>query len=83
MFLTLLAISVRVAFGHIYRALSSKHISSHGSNMALKIELNLMMGKSAASFCHQVAAQITDMFCNYYFVKSHKIANSSATTQAR
>jgi hypothetical protein len=51
--------------------------------MALKIELNLMMGKSAASFCHQVAAQITDMFCNYYFVKSHKIANSSVTTQAR
>jgi hypothetical protein len=40
-------------------------------------------GKSAAIFCHQVAAWVPDMFCNFYFVKSHKIADNSATTEAR
>ncbi len=40
-------------------------------------------GKSAASFCHQVAALVPDMFCNFYFVKNLKIANNSATTEAR
>jgi hypothetical protein len=40
-------------------------------------------GKSAASFCRQVAALVTDMFCNFYFVKNHKIANNSVTTEAR
>ena len=36
---------------------------------------------SAAWFCHQVAAWVPDMFCNFYLVKSHKIANISATTE--
>jgi hypothetical protein len=40
-------------------------------------------GKSAARFCHQVAAWVPDMFCNFYLVKHHKIANTSATTEAR
>jgi hypothetical protein len=40
-------------------------------------------GKSAASFCHQVAALVPDMFCNFYFVKSHKMSNNSTTTEAR
>ncbi len=40
-------------------------------------------GKSAASFCHQVAALVPDKFCNFYLVKNHKIANNSATTEAR
>jgi hypothetical protein len=40
-------------------------------------------GKSAASFCHQVAALVPDMFCNFYLVKSHKISNNLATTEAR
>jgi hypothetical protein len=40
-------------------------------------------GISAASFCHQVAASVPNMFCNFYFVKNHKNANSSATTEAR
>ncbi len=40
-------------------------------------------GKSAASFCHHVASWVSDMFCNFYFVKYHKIANNSATTEAR
>ncbi len=40
-------------------------------------------GKSAACFCCQVAACVTDMFCNFYLVKNHKIANNSTTTKAR
>jgi hypothetical protein len=39
-------------------------------------------GKSAASFCCQLAALVSDMFCNFYFVKNHKIANNSATSWA-
>ena len=40
-------------------------------------------GISAASFCHQVAALVPDMVCNFYLVKNHKIANNSATIEAR
>ncbi len=40
-------------------------------------------GKSAASFCRQVAALVPVKFCNFYFVKNHKIANNPATTEAR
>jgi hypothetical protein len=39
--------------------------------------------KSAASFCRQVAAWFPNMFCNFYLVKNHKIANNSTTTKAR
>jgi hypothetical protein len=39
--------------------------------------------KSTASFCHQVAAWVSDMFCNFYLVKNHKIANNSTTNKAR
>jgi hypothetical protein len=39
--------------------------------------------KSAARFCCQVASWVLDMFCNFYLVKNHKIANNSATTEAR
>jgi hypothetical protein len=39
--------------------------------------------KSAASFCHQVAAWLSDMFCNFYLVKNHKIPNNLTTTKAR
>jgi hypothetical protein len=39
-------------------------------------------GKSAASFCRQVATWVPDMFCNFYFVKNHKIAKKSTTTKA-
>ena len=44
--------------------------------------VNPNVGKSAAIFCHQVTAWVPDMFCNFYVVKSHKIANNSATTEA-
>jgi len=30
-----------------------------------------------------VAALVPDMFCNFYLAKNHKIANNSATTEAR
>ncbi len=40
-------------------------------------------GISAASFCHQVAAWFPDMFCNFYFVKIHKITKNSTTTKTR
>jgi hypothetical protein len=40
-------------------------------------------GKSAASFCHQVAAWVPDMFCKYHLVKNHKIANNSTTSKSR
>jgi hypothetical protein len=30
-----------------------------------------------------VAALVPAMFCNFYLVKNHKIADNSATTQAR
>jgi len=41
-------------------------------------------GNSVASYCHKLAAALVpDMFCNFYLMKSHKIANNSATTKAR
>jgi hypothetical protein len=43
----------------------------------------IMRGESAASFCCQVEAWILETFCNFYLVKSHKIANNSATAEAR
>jgi hypothetical protein len=30
-------------------------------------------GKSAASFCHQVAAWVSDMFCNFHLLKITKL----------
>ena len=39
-------------------------------------------GISATSYCCQVAALVPDMFCNFYLVKNHNIANNSATTEA-
>ncbi len=39
--------------------------------------------KSAARFCWHVAAWVSDMFCTFNLVINHKIANNSATTEAR
>ncbi len=39
--------------------------------------------KTAASFCHQRATLVPDMFGNFYFVKNHTIGNNSTTTKAR
>jgi hypothetical protein len=40
-------------------------------------------GKSAASFCHQVAESFPDMLHNFYLVKNHKIAKNSTTAKGR
>ncbi len=40
-------------------------------------------GKSAASFCRQVAAWVTGMFSSFYLVKNNKTANNSTATKAR
>jgi hypothetical protein len=40
-------------------------------------------GISVANYCHQVAALVPDMFCNFYLVKNHKIANNSVNTEAK
>jgi hypothetical protein len=37
----------------------------------------------ASSFCHQVAALVPGMFCNFYSVKNHKIANNLTPTEDR
>jgi hypothetical protein len=42
--------------------------------------LGLNEGKTAASFCHQMAAWFQDMFYNFYLVKNHKIDKNSTTT---
>jgi hypothetical protein len=41
------------------------------------------VGRSAASFCRQVAAWFPDAFCNFYIVKNHKTAKKSAITKAK
>ncbi len=40
------------------------------------------LDKSVASFCHQVAAHVPDILCNFYSVKNHKISNTPTTTKA-
>jgi len=39
--------------------------------------------KAAAIFCRQVAEWVPDMFCNFYLLKNHQIANDSIATEAR
>ncbi len=39
-------------------------------------------GKSAASFCRQVAVWVQDMFCNFYSAKNNKIDENSTTPKA-
>ncbi len=46
-------------------------------------QMTINEDRSAAKFCHQVAAWVPDMFCKFCSVKSHKIANKSATIEAR
>jgi hypothetical protein len=41
-----------------------------------------MMG-DPASFCHQVAARLQDMFCSFYLVKNHKIAKNTTSAKGR
>jgi hypothetical protein len=39
--------------------------------------------KSGASFCHQVAARVQVMLCDFYSMENHNIENNSTTTKAR
>jgi hypothetical protein len=49
------------------------YCSSHSKiNFKLGRAFGKNEGKSAAIFCHQVAAWVTDMFCNFYLVKSQQ-----------
>jgi len=52
-------------------------------NLQSSVNDATMREESAASFCRQVAARVPDILCNFYLVKNHKIANNSATTEAR
>jgi hypothetical protein len=47
------------------------------------MDLLLSEEKSADIFSQQAVALVPDMFCNIFLVKSHKIANNSATTEVR
>jgi len=38
--------------------------------------------ESPASFCLQVVAWVTDVFCNFYLVKNLKISDNSTTTKS-
>jgi len=59
-------------------------ISKFSNSVQLDLYIpQLNEGKSAASFCHQMAAAwFPDMFCNFYFVKNHKKPKNSITTKA-
>ncbi len=46
------------------------------------VKLPTDLSQSAASFCHQVAAWVQDIFSNFYLVKNYKFANNSNTTKA-
>jgi hypothetical protein len=47
------------------------------------IQVRLNSDKSVGSFSCQVAAWVAIMFCNFYLVKNHKIANNSTSAGAR
>jgi hypothetical protein len=59
------------------RCIFRAQVSSPCSSVVIMNE-----GISAAYFCHQVAAWFTEMFCNFYLVKNHKIAINSTPTKA-
>jgi hypothetical protein len=48
----------------------------------MKLELPSKKDKSSASFCHQVAAWVPYMFCNFYLVKNINIADTLTITKA-
>jgi hypothetical protein len=45
-------------------------------SLSLSLVLAANEWKSAASFCCKVAALVKAMFCNFYLVKNHKIADT-------
>ncbi len=55
---------------------SSSHCLQPCSQILQAIQ-QLNEGKSAENFSCQVEAWVTDMFCNFYLVKNHKIAKKT------
>jgi hypothetical protein len=53
------------------------------SQTSFKLLPHQQDGKSAARVFHQVATWVPYMFCNFYLTKSFKIANNSASIEAR
>jgi hypothetical protein len=47
------------------------------------LKLKKKFDKSVTCFYCHVAARVPDIFCSFYFVKKHKIANISTTTAAK
>jgi hypothetical protein len=47
------------------------------------MKIILEEGKSAASYCRQVATWFPDIFIRFYFVINHKNAKNLTTTKAR
>jgi hypothetical protein len=45
--------------------------------------LTVNLDKSVASFCHQVAARVPDIYSKFCLVENHTIANDSTTAEAR
>jgi hypothetical protein len=62
-------------------------VQLHDLKLNLKVKnlifLALHKDKAAASFCYQEAARVPYIFCNFYVVKDHQIANNLTTTKAR
>jgi hypothetical protein len=69
--------------GPVQNRLRMNHLSSHCPCGDKHTSLLSNQDTSATRFCRQVAAQDPDMFCNFNLVKSHRIANSSATTYCK
>jgi hypothetical protein len=51
--------------------------------MFLVFSVHINWDKSAAIFCHQVAAWAPAMFLKFCSVKNYRITNNSTTTEAR
>ncbi len=61
---------------------AGSNISYQSHNLDLRI-VHGMRGNQLPVSAGQVAALVLNTFCNFYSVKNHKIANNSATTEAR
>ncbi len=51
--------------------------------MAMAMNEAIKQDKAVIRICRQVAAWVSGMFCNFYFVKNYKIDNNLVTTEAR
>jgi hypothetical protein len=63
---------------HLVCTLTAPPSPSH-----FQVKLPTDLSQSAASFYHQAAARVQDIFSNFYLGKNYKFANNSSTTKAR